>query len=152
MTLFTTADAVQFTHATAAQVDYFVRVAKIIVPAKPASRRGVSHGFDFRNLVEIRVAVEMLNCGIQAKQIALALEELRQHWSLLRDFSVSREKAAVLAVFRSFREPTRPPSIQIGPADMLREFAQFVIHVSVPLPWIVNELEAKTGLLWGSWY
>ena len=73
MSTFTTDQAVHLTAAQAPQIDYFVRVAKIITPVQPASRRGVSHRYDLKNLIEITVSVLMLNSGIHATQIGAAL-------------------------------------------------------------------------------
>src|SRR4051812_27322326 len=101
MSTFTTDEAVQLTGTQAPQIDYFVRVAKIITPVQRASRRGVSHRYDLKNLIEITVSVLMLHSGIRAPQIGAALMILRQHWGVLAESQGGRERYGVLAVIGS---------------------------------------------------
>jgi hypothetical protein len=149
-TTFNTEQAVALTGATASQIDYFVRVAGIIDPAEPASRRGVPRRYDLWDLIEIRVAVVMLTAGIEAQEIGQALAVLRKHKRDLRNMA-TREQFAVLAAFRTSREAlTGRTTVELGPPDMLREFAGYVIRVSVPMRWLIGDLEAQTGLLFGT--
>lgn len=134
--------AVSLTGPTPSQLEYFVRQG-LIVPAQPASRRGVSRRYDLKNLIEMAVATEMLASGLPVGEIGRALAELRGNWALVFGDAGERARAAVLLVTVSPMTAIRPdphPLVQVGPVKMLTAYAHSVTRVAVPIEAIVRNI------------
>ena len=145
MRYYDTDEALRFTAARRAAVDYFVRT-RVIVPAREASRRGASRGYSFRNLAEIAVAAELLDAGIEITTIAEALRSLRDSWS-----QVASQRDTILAIWRlpadHLTGKGRSLTSLIGPVDEILPLitAGYSLHAGIPVGWIVSQLEKATG-------
>ena len=146
---FTAAEASALCAAAPARIEYFCRT-QLITPAVEASRRGVSRRYSFENLIEIAVAGELQDAGIDVWMIHKALDELRKHWPKLRN-ERRREGLAVLALLRSAADHVvaKAPSlmVQIGTTDLLTTAISvgYAIHVAIPVAWMIKQLEDTTG-------
>lgn len=140
---FTAAEASVLCAAAPARIEYFVRT-QLVTPAVEASRRGVSRRYDSQNLIEIAVAGELQDAGINVFQIDAALDKLRA--SLKK-----RADVTILALLRSpadhhiGKAPTL--TVQIGDMELLETAinAGYAIHVAVPVAWMVKQLKDAIG-------
>ncbi len=150
---FTTDETVTLTGAQPTQIEYLVR-SELVTPAQPASRRGVSRKYDLHNCIEIAVAIELLASGIPARDIHVALVQLRQQWGrvLEGNHDETQGPAEILLVHRAPLSGLRRSSdlsIEIVPVGrpLLILAKSRVIHACVPLETIVRNVLSKVFAL-----
>jgi hypothetical protein len=147
--LFEANEAQFITAAKGVQIDYFIR-QELIAPARPASRRGVSRAYNAQNLIEIAVAVELLESGIPATEIAAALTKVRERWGDLSDNEKMNRDEYVLTIYRyALSAPAATSaapsvSVDIGPIRLLSRMAEtLVLRANLPLRTIFRNIESR---------
>src|SRR5687768_91105 len=77
--LYTARDASRLTGASAGQLEHFYK-SGVIRPRRDSHGRGDSRLYDFANLAEITVALELLDQGVSVRVIRCAIAFLRGLW------------------------------------------------------------------------
>lgn len=129
-----------------AQIDYFIRTG-LITPRVPASRRGVSRRYDARNFLELSVASELLDAGVQAIEIGRALRCVHEHWDTIARRE-TRKDAAILALMR-LRRTKKAPIAQLVPASELGVLvdAGYTVVAAIPIAHFARTIEDAIGEL-----
>jgi len=147
--------AAGITGTSANQLGHMVRLG-IVEPAAEASRRGVSHRFDFKNLVEMTIGAEFFDAGITAFNVAEAVRRVQENWTALCN-PETRDEVAVLALLRSPGD-ARPNRTDLGdtPVNLLTLMGPvnafqdawivtgYTVHAAINVKWIIDSLERIT--------
>ena len=142
------------TGASATQIEHFVR-SGVVRPAEEAPRRGMSRGFNLRNLIEIALAAELLSCGVAVREIPIIFQlTLRKHWKTRVDPG-RRDEVAVLVLWFTSRVFTGTPRADVSTRRIptITSIANFqmkveqgdTIHAAINVKRIVEHVETATG-------
>ncbi len=124
------------------------RVARVGRAVLKKRGRGTGNyiGHDFDDLLRIRIARELLDCGVQVASIHGIFAAIEPHWAWLRTDEARRDGAALVLITGSLGlNSTTGRAYLTNGTDAVAWLKSKTTVVVMDVGAMIDELEAKTG-------